>query len=289
MLIIQKIKKLYKASWNIGFIENTIDGIMNGDPLRMQMMKHHYDDRWFADPFILDVTEDCIFLLVEECLRKNEKSRISKLTVKRETYELMDIEPVLEPDYHISFPAILRKENKVYIYPETADVNSLQLFTYDQDKVSCAKKIENGRVVDCIITDRFDKVYMFTTTLPNSNGHELKIIPLDGSETINYLFDENIARSAGDFFTYKGQIFRPAQYTDVQYGHGISVQSVSMADGKFNIKEVLRLYSTDKIFKYGMHTLNQYHGIIVCDALSYKRHWMRAAVEYVYLKRVKKN
>lgn len=284
MFIIQGIKKFYKAAWNIGFIENTIEGIMNGQPIQMQMMKHHYDDRWFADPFILDVTDDDIYLLVEECLCKNDKSRISKLTVDRKTHELIKIEPMIEPDYHISFPAILRKNDKIYIYPETADVDCLQLYEYVNGKAVKVTDMMKQGLVDSVICDDFKKPYIFATVLPNSNGKELRIISLDDKKTLNYHFNQNISRGAGDFFQYKGQVFRTAQYTDVQYGHGISIQTVSLTDGKFDIKEVRRLYSTDQIYKYGMHTLNQYKGVIVCDALSYKRHWMRAFVENMYLK-----
>ena len=52
--------------WNIGFVENTLDGVINGEPLKIKWLNHECKDRWFADPFILDVTDDKIYVLVEE-------------------------------------------------------------------------------------------------------------------------------------------------------------------------------------------------------------------------------
>ena len=80
------IHKFYKdivgaGIWNIGFIENTIDGILNGEELLIRPIKHPFKDRWFADPFILDYNDNQIILLVEDLLIKEDKGRISKLII----------------------------------------------------------------------------------------------------------------------------------------------------------------------------------------------------------------
>ena len=48
-------RKLTSRKYNIGFVENTLEGILQGEPYRIKWMKHGYAVRWFADPFILDV------------------------------------------------------------------------------------------------------------------------------------------------------------------------------------------------------------------------------------------
>ena len=60
------IKEWLLCRYEIGFLDNTVDDIINGRPLNMKLMKHNFKDRWFADPFILEVTENTIELLVEE-------------------------------------------------------------------------------------------------------------------------------------------------------------------------------------------------------------------------------
>ena len=59
-------RKLTSRKYNIGFVENTLEGILQGEPYRIKWMKHGYADRWFADPFILDVCGNEAQVLVEE-------------------------------------------------------------------------------------------------------------------------------------------------------------------------------------------------------------------------------
>ena len=67
------IKKCYKKSialhWEIGFLDNSYADIVNGKPLRVRLVTHDYPTHWFADPFILDVNEKEIVVLVEDVSR----------------------------------------------------------------------------------------------------------------------------------------------------------------------------------------------------------------------------
>lgn len=54
-------------NWNIGFCDLTPDAFISSGKLgRVAWMKNPYKDRWFADPFLLDVTDDSITIFVEE-------------------------------------------------------------------------------------------------------------------------------------------------------------------------------------------------------------------------------
>lgn len=54
-------------------------------------------------------------------------------------------------------------------------------------------------------------------------------------------FGEPIARNAGAWFTYRGEIYRPAQDSAVRYGHKLVIQRVRReADGCFSFREVRR-------------------------------------------------
>jgi hypothetical protein len=62
-----KVMEYIKATkYNIGFVDGSLESIIAGEPMKVNWMKHSYKDRWFADPFILDVTDDEIIVLVEE-------------------------------------------------------------------------------------------------------------------------------------------------------------------------------------------------------------------------------
>ena len=74
------IKKIYKSlvyhDWEIAFPDNTLESIVRGDAFKVHLMKHSYRDRWFADPFILDVNDSEIILLAEEVEDKMQKGVI---------------------------------------------------------------------------------------------------------------------------------------------------------------------------------------------------------------------
>ena len=85
-----QIKKLTAERWNVGFIQNSTEDIINGKTIDVKWIIHKYKNSWFADPFVLEVTEKEIILLVEEFYRPiNNKGRISKLTIDRATNVLL--------------------------------------------------------------------------------------------------------------------------------------------------------------------------------------------------------
>ena len=83
-------------------------------------------------------------------------------------------------------------------------------------------------------------------------------------------FSEHIARMAGYFFTVNGKVYRPAQESNKNYGHGISIQETSYKDGKWEFKEVRRMTSPHPVLSQSFHTLNSYKGVIVVDVLGHR-------------------
>ena len=65
-----KLRELRHNLWDIGFIEEGLaDTLTNHNP-KIHWVKKQFKDRWFADPFILDVTDSDIIVLAEEyCLK----------------------------------------------------------------------------------------------------------------------------------------------------------------------------------------------------------------------------
>ena len=70
------LRKLYKEltslHWEIGFLDNTFEGIVRGDKLKLTLVTHNFPNSWFADPFILDVTDDTIIVFT---IAKSKNSR----------------------------------------------------------------------------------------------------------------------------------------------------------------------------------------------------------------------
>ena len=129
--LIQKIRTkigqmdLLSDMWNIGFVTEDIADVVKSDKLHIHWLKHNYTDRWFADPFLLEVTEKQIIVLVEEFCYKIRKGRIARLVISRPDYVLQDMKIVLEMPYHLSFPVICQKDGKTLVFVEVKTRSNL--------------------------------------------------------------------------------------------------------------------------------------------------------------------
>ena len=278
------IKKVYdhltSMKWTIGFVENPLGDIIEGKELSISWMQHNYKDRWFADPFVLDVTKDFIYLLVEEFYLPINRAHIAKLTIDKSTKKLLKTDPILKLNTHLSYPAIIRRDNHIYIYPESGQSGKLKLYEFFPESNEMQEKIclIDGDVGDATYTNLFGEDLIFCTIPPKYNEDELHVFKkmengkYQDSETI--CFKDNVGRMAGDFFSYKNRIFRPAQDCNIFYGNGIVIQEIKRENDKWLFDEIVRYYSPNKYYPIGFHTLNMYNDTIVVDALGFQHYYI---------------
>ncbi len=281
MFLKKKYQKTQESVWKIGFIQNSLDEILKNEQLHIKYLSLP-TDRWWADPFILDVTDKEIILLVEEYQYKRKRGTIAKLVIDKESFDVKCDDEILVLDTHLSFPAILRKD-QIYVYPENSKGECLKLYRYDQEtnKLVDGDVICNEPLTDAIYTEILGEPMIISTKEPNPNGKALGFyIPQDKDKGIignkyqlkeEFVFDEKIARNAGDWFEYNGKIIRPAQECNVEYGHSIFIQEVIQdEDGKLQFKNIRNLCSNNKEFQRGLHTFNIYKGLSVIDVKGYR-------------------
>jgi hypothetical protein len=265
------------TKYNIGFVDGSLESVIHGEPIKVNWMKHPYKDRWFADPFILDITDNDFIVLVEEWYDPIQRGRITKLIVDRNTFELKGMKVMLDEGSHLSFPAITRMDNEIYIQPESSATDQLVEYKYhpETDSLEKCSIISDQPLTDSVRTTFFGEDLLFSTKLPDANGKELGIYLWDEVQNKycireRYHFSENISRMAGNFFTCNGRIYRPAQVCIKSYGDAVSLQEVSNENGKWDFKEIRRVYSPSKDFDLGFHTFNEYKGVVVVDGLGYR-------------------
>lgn len=274
--------------WTLGFIEQSLQEIIDGKPLKVNYIKHDYKDRWFADPFILDYNDEYINVLVEEYLDSTKLGRISKLRIDRNTYQLLAITPILELDTHLSFPAIARKDGKIYIYPENAAGKGLAMYEYDPETDRCRleETITEEPLADAIITDLFGEKLMFSTHIPTHNGNVLTVHRFEENKPIfdqDIILPSNIARNAGDWFKYEEKIYRPAQDCNGGvYGGAVILQEIEKKSRDFVIKNVRRIESNHHEYTTGCHTFNHYQGLSVIDVHGYRHKYAARLFETIY-------
>ena len=294
-----QIKKLTAERWNVGFIQNSTEDIINGKTIDVKWIIHKYKNSWFADPFVLEVTEKEIILLVEEFYRPINKGRISKLTIDRATNVLLKCDIILELPTHLSFPLIIRKESNledfikdidaeyespvepyVYLLPENGESGHLYIYKLfpKSNKIIRLCSVLDKAVEDAVPIKINEHLYLFCTPRENPNGSVLHIYKWSyKGKQFEFLkeisFKENIARMSGSFFSYKNKLIRPTQECNFQYGHAVTLQETDITD--FSFKEIRRLYSVHPRLNIGCHTFNSYKGVTVTDALGFDRMWIR--------------
>lgn len=274
MKIIQKIRNLGNVCWALGFVCGGMQAVMESDHFEVDWVKMP-KDRWFADPFILDVTDDEILLLVEDYAYATKKGVISLLHIDKASMEITSRKVLLELSTHLSFPAILRKDGHIYIYPESAHSGRLDLYEFrpESETLTFVQTICDDVVWDSYITEAFGEPLMLTAA---HNDFVLDIYCWN-KEQGRYVPNMQIpskkpnSRMGGAVFEYKGNIYYPAQYCAANYGAGIDIKRINLMDERVNVYETVKhLSSPHPQYPIGIHTLNEYKGVVVIDVKGYR-------------------
>lgn len=270
-------KRMLRSRWELGLVRGGMDSILGDKPLEVDWIINPYPDRWFADPFILDVTDDYVYVLAEEYAFETRKGRIAKLSVNRRTCKIDDCVILLELPTHLSFPNILRKEGHVYVYPESCYSGKLDLYEYDpqQEKLVFEQTICDDPVWDSSIANVSEIPLLFTS---RTNDYYLDIYSWD-PERSRFVFSQSIpssdksSRMAGQPFVYRGKTYIPTQYCEKVYGGGVVIKEVQPEGDTFSFKTVKRLESPHPKRRLRMHTLNEYKGVAIIDVGGYDHPW----------------
>lgn len=272
-MIKKLIKKLSANRWALGFVRGGMDAVMNYDHLECDWIRMP-KDCWMADPFILDVTEDEILLIVEEMPYVLHKGIISLLHINRDAMQITSRKVLLEIPTHLSFPAIWRHEGHVYIYPESAKSGKLDMYEYhpEKEELTFVQTICDDVVWDSYITEAFGEPLMFAAA---KNDYHLDIYRWDDKKK-RFVSDLVVpsekpnSRMGGAVFEYQGAYYYPAQNCEHAYGGSIDVKKINYSNGKFELLTVKHLTSPHPNFRLGMHTLNEYKGVVVIDVKGYR-------------------
>lgn len=263
--------------WNIGFCEYTPEKLIEKKALpQIQWMKHPYKDRFFADPFILKVTETEIVVFVEEYVFDNPPGLIVELVLDKKSKRLKERYELLRMPTHLSYPAIIRDNDKVMVYPENGESGTLNVYEYDPIN----HKLVNPRLVipeslfDSTICKLSENKYILAATKWPDNLQDCFAYRADsvwGPYTQvgdkPFQTSKDSARHAGNFFKAYGQLYRPGQDCSERYGGGISIMEFDSTTCTEKKSFTLRPYSHN--YNLGLHTINFNEGLCVVDGYGY--------------------
>jgi len=263
--------KYIHRHWNIAIAD--IDDELNLHNIKW--MKHNYKDRWFADPFIIEETDDTFVILAEEYMRDDRKARLAKLTVTKEDCKLLNNATILNLDTHLSFPNFIEIEGKTYVYPENGLSGKTNYYEFEK-QLKYAGELSHLPLADPVIQEIGGNYYLFFTLGNECNGNRLLVHVASNPLGLykpkqEVVFKDNIARRAGRMFNFGNRLISPAQVCNNDYGEGLSLQEVTLIhEGKIKIEEFKRLYPTSKEYPNGLHTFNVFGCQVVIDGYKYE-------------------
>ena len=285
--MLNKLKKQLSANcWALGFVRGGMPSIMESDSFDVDWVKMP-TDRWFADPFVLDVTDAEILLLVEDFGYDVRKGVISLLHINRATMEITSRKVLLDQPYHLSFPAIWRHNGHIYVYPECAKGSKLTLYEYDplSESLSFVKTICDDVVWDSFISEAFGEPLMFTAAhLYNDKILDIYHWDKEADRYIHYAevhSDLKNSRLGGAVFEYKGKIYYPAQNCERTYGGAIDIKQINSKGGNFTVETIKQITSPNPDYPLGLHTLNEYKGVVVIDVKGYRYRTMGSIIAWM--------
>ncbi len=272
------LQKLSSCRWDLAFIDESMDEILCGKPIHFTKVRNPFSDEyWFADPFILDVTPENIYVLAEAMPSVTHKGVIAKLTIARHSMTITTVEVILEEPWHLSFPNILRKDGHIYVYPESAYGKKLYLYELIEDKQgkTTLKRVQtlcDDVIWDTEITELFGEPLLFTA---RQDDFHLDIYRWNSKQD-RYIYSESIEsaeqnmRMAGSFFEHKGTLVYPSQIsTPYVYGKAVELRQISLQNGKWELNEIRTINHPEGILYRALHTFNTYKGLTIVDINQY--------------------
>ncbi len=223
---------IFEEYWEIAYRTYTEeDTIVNADKQYLfNTLKSNYR-YWYADPFLFK-KDGHTFLFVEMFDNKTEKGIIgySEFIDNRFT----EPQPVLEENFHLSYPYVFEKDGTIYMMPETHEDNCIQLYKAVKFPTKWKKDcvlVENINTVDTIIENQM--IITSVVCPENDMSIDLCIFDKDYSPCFyNPVYSKSFTkRGAGSCFSHKGNRIRPSQSCEnKQYGCKLYFNRIEQCD-----------------------------------------------------------
>lgn len=239
-------------------------------------------DRYWADPFPIQVGND-YYIFHEELLYSTGKGSIV-LTVVGDQAGMAQPMPILEKDYHLSYPFVFQWDGDWFMIPETASHHQVELY-------HCVNFPSHWRLERVLLSG----LTAFDPTLAFLSGRWWLFanIPAYGAGTNDELHvfyadspvgpwaphrnnpiksDVRSARPAGRIFENHGQFYRPAQDCSQRYGYAVSINRILQINAEaYEEVEVDKIIPNWGPHVAGVHTLNLAGNLTAIDRLVRRR------------------
>jgi hypothetical protein len=275
---------LYREQWTLAY--HTGGGDRPGLDAFQKLIPPR--DRIWADPFPLRVGND-YYIFHEELLLSTGKGSIVLTMADADGRVAAPPVPILERDYHLSYPFVFQWDGDYFMIPETGAHHQIELYhcVSFPSRWKLARVLLPGvRAFDPTVAFVLGRWWMFAT-IPaygvRGTSDELCLFCADsplGPWTAHrnnpIKSDVRSARPAGRVFESQGQYYRPAQDCSRRYGYAVSINHIlQLSPDTYEEVEVERIAPNGSLGVAGVHTFNTAGNMTVIDCLMQRnRLWL---------------
>lgn len=247
-------------------------------------------DRFWADPHIVYQRPN-YYIFIEEYLYQTQRGHIALMEMDRRGNYKQPV-PILQENYHLSFPYVFNWLGQYYMIPESSENKTIDLYECTefphrwQHKLTLMKDI---KAVDTTVMYVQGKWWLFTAIAEQQAAApqvELFLFYANDLFTDQWnphprnpiVSDIKKARGAGGIFTKDGKLFRPSQYGSSVYGYGFDVNEiVTLSETEYCERTVTMVRPKDSRSIIATHTYANRGNLTVIDALTRRPKWTRTA------------
>ena len=284
-------KKFETDLWIVGIVKQPIfEFIKKPNKKEIIWLYPENSYQFIADPFGI-WKNNKLYLFVEFLDYRYKKGRIDCIVFDK-NFKKISSHNVLKNKSHLSYPFIIKDEDKIYMIPESS--KSGKTFIYESvDFPIKWKKIKevipNTPMIDTSVIKYQNKWWMFYS-LPGKNGRALKELHVAYSNSLlgNWKMHNNnpvsndieLSRPGGRPFILDNLIHLPVQDSRQTYGGQINIIKLSKLTPKAFKAIKIKTIKPNLHGKYsdGLHTLTGCEGVTLIDCkkkdFSSSRRWI---------------
>ena len=272
---------LHREQWALAYRHGT------GNPLQMESFHQLIPppDRFWADPFPVQVGSDH-YIFHEEMLFTSGKGSIV-LTVVDHKGRVAPPIPILETDYHLSYPLVFQWDGDFFMMPETAARRQVELYRCVDFPVRWKLErvmLRGLKALDPTPALLFGRWWLFANVPAYGAGSldELHLFysdspvgPWTPHRANPIKSDVRSARPAGRIFENNGHFYRPAQDCSTRYGSAVALNRILQLNPEaYEEIEVGKVGPDFTPPVEGVHTFNVAGDITAIDCLLKRRRFL---------------
>src|SRR5438034_980727 len=242
-------------------------------------------DRYWADPFPIRVGNE-YYIFHEEAPLSHYKGTIV-LSVVDDAGKTAAPIPILEKDYHLSYPFVFQWDGEFFMIPETAGHHRVEL--YHCVTFPSRWKLERVLLSGLAASDPtpafvFGKWWLFAGIPVSGAGTSVELHLFSAASPLGpwtphrdnpVKSDVRSARPAGRIFEHDGHFYRPAQDCSRRYVYAVSINRIlQLNPDTYREVEVDKIVPTREPTVVGVHTFNVAGDLTVIDCLVRRRKFL---------------